>query len=262
MSNQQRLSDDKSFLSQRTLDHDTWNYGLARLPKASTILLGPIQGVLPFDGARNPGFRSATSHRVWLTYKTEANNWRPKVGICESAAEAGCALDLLIDPSTHDLKFQPLTIRFRSDDGKTPEYTHDLLHTAKNGHRRLIFVRNEVSLSKPKTWRDIKAIVAATPKNAADDMIVINASDYSRQRRENLFRMHQFVFEPDAEADEVVLWTARRHKTLRLMLDLFPRVTISQPRAFAACYRLVGRKLLQANLDHVLWEHSKISVAA
>lgn len=110
MSNhQKRLLDDKNSLSQSAPDHDTWNYGLARLPKASTIKLGFIHGVLPFDGARNPGFRSATSHRVWLTDKTEANNWRAKVGICESAAEGSCAMDLLIYPSTHDLKFQPFT---------------------------------------------------------------------------------------------------------------------------------------------------------
>lgn len=249
-------------MSKEYIDHDAWNYGLARLPKASTIKLGPIHGVLPFDGARNPGFRSSSSHRVWLTYKTEANEWRAKVGICESAAEAACGFDFLIDPCTYDLKFQPLTVTFTSEAGNKTSYTHDLLHTAKNGHRRLVFVRNEVSLSKQKTWRDINAIIAATPKTAADDLIVINAGDYTRQRRENLFRMHHFVFEPDAEADEMVLWTARRLKTLRLMRDLFPLVSISQPRAFRSCYRLVGRKLLHANLDHVLWEHSRISVAA
>lgn len=93
-------------------------------------------------------------------------------------------------------------------------------------------------------------------------MIVVNASDYTRQRRENLFRMHQFVFEHDDEADELVLWTARRLKTLWLMRDLFQPASIAQARVFRTCYRLVARRQMHANLDQVLWENSRVEVAA
>lgn len=248
-------------MSEEVFDHDSWNYTPPKLPKQSKLELGPIHGVLPFDGVRNPGSRSATSHRVWFSYRTESNNWTPKLGVCESAAEQACALELLIDANTYDLGFQPLTVLYKKEGGGKQPYTHDLLWTARNGHRRLVFVRHEDSLSKPSTWREIAAIAKATPRTAADDMIVVNANDYTRQRRENLFRMHQFVFDRDDEADEIVLRTARRLKTLWLMRDLFPHAPIEQHRVFRACYRLVARRQMHANLDHVLWEHSRVAVA-
>jgi hypothetical protein len=125
-----------------------------------------------------------------------------------------------------------------------------------------VFVRNENSLEKPRTAAQIQAIISATPKSAADDLIVVNADDYTRQRRENLLRMHLFMSRPDWEADDVVWQTARKMRTLYHMKDLFPHVPVSQARAFGACHRLVAQGLLLANLDHVLWEHSHIGVVA
>jgi hypothetical protein len=46
------------------------------------------------------------------------------------------------------------------------------------------------------------------------------------------------------------------------MKDLFAHTPVSQPRAFAACYRLVAQGALLANLDHVLWEYSRLQLAA
>jgi hypothetical protein len=244
------------------VEHDTWNYSPPKLPRASAIEPGEIWGVLPFDGVRNPGARSSTSHKVFLTYRTAANDWNPKVGIAESAAEAAVALEAVMSPATYDVSFQPLTVRFRDEDGATRSYTHDLLITFRNGHRRLVFVRNEASLKKPRTAREIQAIVAATPTRDADDMIVVDANDYTRQRRDNLMRMHHFVFHPDPEADEVLLETARSLKSFYFMKDLFPHAPVSQPRAFAACHRLIAQGALHANLDHVLWENSRLHLSA
>ena len=64
-------------MSYDVIDHDTFACSPAKLAKAPMIKLDDIHGVLPFDGVRNPGSRSSTSHRVWLTYKTPANNWKP-----------------------------------------------------------------------------------------------------------------------------------------------------------------------------------------
>ena len=136
-------------MTNDVIDNDIWNYSTVKLPKAPPVKIGDLHGVLPFDGVRNPGSRSATSHTVWLTYKTPANSWKPKVGICESAAEAAVALEALMSPDTNDIRFQPHTVEFQLD-GKRRRYTHDLLVVSKSGHRRLVFVRNEESLSKPK----------------------------------------------------------------------------------------------------------------
>ena len=246
--------------TESVVDHDSWNYSVPKLPRASAISLGDIGNVIPFDGVRNPSGRSSTSHKVFLTYRTLANDWKPKVGIAESAAEAACGLEAVMSPNTWDVAFQPVTVQYRDDDGVDRGYTHDLLITLRDGHRRLVFVRNGRSLENPRTWRQIRAIIAATPKRVADDMVVVNADKYTRQRRDNLMRMHHYVFHPDPEADEALLEAARSLKSLYYMKDLFPHVPVTQPRAFAACHRLIARGDLRASLDNVLWENSRIEV--
>lgn len=184
------------------------------------------------------------------------------MGIAESAAEAAVGVQFLMSQNLYDLDFQPLKVFYIDETGEEREYNHDALATFRSGYSRLVFVRNENSLTKPQTRRDIQAIIAATPKHAADDIIVVNANDYTRQRRENLFRMYYWMSVQDDEADTIVWETARKLRTLYYMKDLFPHVPIAQSRAFQACYRLVARGLIRANLDHVLWEYSQIGVAA
>ena len=244
------------------IDHDEWNYTVKKTPKAPKISYPEIHGLLEFDGVRNPSARSATSHRISMTYRTEANDWRPKVGMCESAAEFAVALEVLTSPETYDLRFQSHSVKFVDELGKNRTYTHDLLVRDRTGFRRLIFVRNEESLSKPKTWREIRAIAAATPRRIADDMIVVSACAYPRQRRENLFRMHEFVFNRDDEADQIVWETACQLKTLWLIKDLHGHVSLPKSRVLRSCYRLVAQRKLVANLNHVLTAHSRIEVAA
>lgn len=244
------------------IDHDSWNYSPAKLPRQSKIALERIYGVLPFDGVRNPGFRSSSSHRVWLTYRTAANGFKPKSGIAESAAEAAVAHELLLSPHLYDLHFQPLKVYLRSGEPKGPSYTHDLLATFVDGRRMLIFVRNSDSLKKPRTWRDIEAIKAATPRSAADGMMIVDAGRYSRQRRENLFRLHEAIQSPKPEIEDIVLWTARNHRSLWLMRDLFPLIDLPQEAVFKSCYRLIARGALRANLDQVIAEWSRIEVAS
>jgi len=138
-------------MSEDIIDHDAWPYAPPKSPKASAITLDRITGVLPFDGKRNPGFRSATSHRVWLTYKTPANDWQPKVAICESGAEAAVVYEAFLQEDLYDIRFQPFSVSYEFE-GRTRNYTHDLLVTFVNGHRRLIFVRNGRSLSRVRTY--------------------------------------------------------------------------------------------------------------
>src|SRR6056297_2511654 len=108
------------------IDHDSWNYSLPKLPRASALSLGDIREALPFDGVRNPSARSNTSHKVFLTYRTPANDWKPKVGVAESAAEAATGLEAVMSREIYDVTFQPLTVRFQDEDGIRRSYTHDL----------------------------------------------------------------------------------------------------------------------------------------
>lgn len=248
--------------NDQIIDHDSWNYSPAKLPRQSKIELGRIHGVLPFDGVRNPGFRSSSSHRVWLTYRTAANDFMPKFGIAESAAEAAVAHEFLLSPELHDLQFQPISVDFRDEQNKRRTYTHDILATFVDGRRVLVFVRNSDSLQKPRTWRDIAAIQAATSPRVTDNMMIADAGRYSRQRRENLFRLHEAIQSPDSEIDDVVLWTARNNRSLWLMRDLFPLLDLPQKVVFKSCYRLIARGALRANLDHVIAEWSHVEVAS
>jgi hypothetical protein len=91
---------------------------------------------------------------------------------------------------------------------------------------------------------------------------VVNAADYSRQRRENLFRMHEFMQQIDQEADDLALAAIVTMKSMWQMKDIFPYVDLPQRRVFRACYRLIARKKLIANLDHVIHETSRVEVAA
>jgi len=135
--------------TDQTIDHDSWNYSPAKLPRQSKISLGQIHGVLPFDGVRNPGFRSSSSHRVWMTFRTVANDFRPEVGIAESAAEAAAAHELLLSPDLYDLQFQPLSVKFRDEWNKRRTYTHDMLATFVDGRRVLAFNRAGCAERRP-----------------------------------------------------------------------------------------------------------------
>lgn len=239
-------------------DHDTWAYSPPRLPPQNKIRLDAIPNMLPFDGVRLPSSRSRTSHRVWFPYKVAANNWVPQVGICESSAEYAVALHILMLRDTYDVKFQPCTVSYLDDNGVERKHTHDLWFENRQGRRRLVFVRNAWSLSKPSTQREIEQILAHTSNKEADDFLVVNADWYSRQRRENLTRMHNFVFKPDPEVDEATHHVAANLKSLWFMKDIFPHVPFETPRVFASCYRLVAAGVLSANLDHVLWENSQV----
>lgn len=244
------------------IEHDEWNHSPRRLPRDSKIKMGEVYGVDPYDGQRDPSSRSSWAQKVFFAYKTAANDWRPKLAKTESAAEAAVAIQSLMAPEIYDVSFQPLTIRYENEAGKKASYTHDLLLTFRNGHRRLVFVRYESSLRKPTTQRAIQSIVAATPRSAADDMIVVSASDYTRQRRDNLFRMFKLHAAPDPEADAIVLRTMQTNRSIYIMKDLFPCSGIDQHRVFQACYRLIAARKLVADLDHVIWERSRIGLAA
>lgn len=125
-------------MSDIIIDYDSWNHSIPKLPRASMIELPSIHGVLPFDGVRNPSARSSSSHKVFFTYKTAANDWQPKIAIGESAAEIAVAIEALLAPNIYDVEFQPLEVHFLDDDGKRRRYRHDVRITLLDGHRRLV----------------------------------------------------------------------------------------------------------------------------
>ena len=74
--------------------------------------------------------------------------------------------------------------------------------------------------------------------------------------------MHEFTQQIDQEADDRALSAIEAMKSIWQMKDIFPCVDLPQPRVFRACYRLIARKKLIANMDHVIHEASRVEVAA
>lgn len=245
--------------NQYVIDHDEWAYGQPKLKSAGKIELRPIPGVLPFTGARNPLTTSSVSQKVAFKYRTAANNWQPKVGLVESLAEMAVAHEALINPEIRDVEFQPLQFPYKRSDGTVHLHTIDLRITFSSGLRCLVFVRNSDSLTKPSVKEEIQAIWRAAPVHEGHKFAVIDADAYSRARRDNLRRMHQgVVFEHDSEADTIVMAAATELKTLWRISDFFPAIDLSSGRIFRACLRLIARGLLQADMDSVICERSRI----
>ncbi len=241
------------------IDHDTWNYGQPRLRSAGKITLPEIHGILPFSGVRNPTSVSSTSHKVSLTYKTEANGWQPRIGFAESLSELAPAEEALIAPGIYDVEFQPVRFPYRHPSGRTAEHTIDLRFTWQSGLRQFVFVRNAESLSKPWVQEEIDAIADAVPHHEAHEFLVIDGDAYSRQRRDNLRRMHHLVaFEPDPVSDRMVETAIHDLKTLWRMSDLTPHLDLVPWRIFQSCLRLIAAQTLGANLDAVISHHSRI----
>lgn len=241
------------------IDHDTWNYGQPKLRSAGKITLPKIHGVLPFSGVRSPITVSSTSHKVSLTYKTEANGWEPRIGFAESSGEVAAAEEALVTPGIYDVEFQPVRFSYRHPSGCTAEHTIDLRFTWQSGLRQFVFVRNAMSLSKPWVWDEIDAIAVAVPHHEAHEFIVIDGDAYSRPRRENLRRMHRLVaFEPDPIADEIVGFAINDLKTLWRMSDLVTHLDLPPWRTFQSCLRLIAGQKLGANMDVVINQTSRI----
>lgn len=249
--------------SQDYFDHDEWAHGTPKVRNAGKIELGPVLGVLPFDGVRNPITTSSTSHKVTLKYKTAANNWQPKIGLAESHAEAAVAHEALIFPGVHDVEFQPVRFQYPAPSGAMRWHTIDLRFTFQNGLKVFVFVRNSSSLAKPQTQDEIAAIRMAAPASEAHRFAVIDADAYSRARRDNLRQMHHAImFEPDPEADEIVEDVAHHLKTLWRISDLFPLIDLQNARIFKGCLRLIARGILVADMGAVIGPTSRIWRAA
>ena len=237
-------------------ERDDWQHSPPKLPRVDAITLDEINEVLRYDEVKNSRARSVVSQRVMAANEAGVNGGMTEVGV-----DVAVALQALNSPDIQDILFQPFAVKYYDGYGKLREHMHDLLIVSKCGHKRLIFVLDEVGHKEPKTLREIDAIAAATPTSLADGMAIVNASCFSRQRRENLLCMHWFVCDPDPDADKVVLEVAKKLKNMWMVKDLFTHIGLSRSRVLGACHRLVACGLMQTNLDQAFNENSRVVVS-
>ena len=226
--------------------------------KQPALKIPEIHGVLPYSGHRNPLTRSTVARRVSTTFATRATNGSPKVYHFEALTEWATALDILLDPTVYGIEVQLPPIFYPWPGRKKPREHHfDMRVTFEDGFRRAVFVRNGHSLTKPKTKAEIEAIFNAIPKDFADDAIVVNGDQYTRQYRDNLFRAYDACQRTDPEADELVKEAALT-TNYWLLKDLIQNSGLPSPRAFDAALRMIGRGQLAADWYSVISTHSRV----
>lgn len=226
--------------------------------KQPPLKVPEIFGVRPYSGHRNPLTRSQVSRRVSTSFATRATNGIPEVYHFESLAEYAAALDVLIDPTVYGIEVQLPPILFPWPGKKKPREHHfDMRITFEDGFRRAVFVRNDTSLKKPKTKAEIDAIFAAIPEGFADDAIVVNGDEYTRQYRDNLFRVYEAFQTPDIEADDVIAQAAVS-TNYWFLKDLIRNSGLQSARAFEAALRLIGRGSLAVDWYSVIWLQSRV----
>lgn len=237
---------------------------LGRRPteKQPPLQVPEIFGVRPYSGSRNPLTRSQVARRVSATFATRATNWVPEVYHFESLAEYATALDVLLDPTVYGIEVQLSPIHFPWPGRKEPREHHfDMRITFEDGFRRAVFVRNGWSLTKPQTKAEINAIFNAIPPEFADDAIVVNGNQYTKQYRDNLFRVYEASQTADNEADDAIAQTATS-TSYWLLKDLIRNSGLASPRAYQAALRLMGRGFLAVNWYNFIWIHSRVRLAA
>lgn len=235
-------------------------YDPRKLPESKALEVPPVPGVLPYSGARNPFTRSNSAHRICTTIATPATEMKPTIYVFESAAEWAVGLEVMLDPDVYALDVQLPPFKCRTVSGsKEVFWDHflDLRVTFKDGFRRAIYVKNGTGLKSRRVQKEIAAIEAALPAELADDMIVVNADDYTRPRRDNLFRFWLARQKVDAAAD-AHLFEKARTSSYWLLNELIAQCDMPPNRMFQAAKRLVSLRLLGADWNSIFNENSRV----
>lgn len=239
---------------------EDWDTEPVTLEKQPALALGPIPGVLPYEGARNPLTRSNTAHRMIASLATPATAGVPRLYYFDGAREWAAGLEAIMSPELFDLQVQLPFFRYNSPSGarvKNPKHYFDLRVTFKDGFRRAIYVKNGSRLKHRETQQEIDAIEAAMPADFADDMIVVNGDDYTRPYRNNLFRFWMMEGDRDEVADAHVEAVAKSGNYW-LLQELIEQCDLPSNRAFPAALRLINRGILGADWYSMIGMQSRV----
>lgn len=234
-----------------------WDTSLGEQEKQPALQVGPVHGVLPYDGYHNPLTRSSTTQRISMTIGTPATQGRPKIYHFDGGREMAVALEALLSPELYALEVQLPPVRFLGLNGKPSYHSFDLRITFRDRYRRAVFVRNGTSLKKRRTQDEISAIFAATPETFADDKIVVNGDDYTQGYRDNLLRIWSATEDQNPRLDAYILDRARA-TSFWLTKDLISQCDLLEGDAMEGILRLIGQGYLGTNRHACICKHSRI----
>ena len=235
--------------------HDPTPRRTAKLP---ALVVDPIHGVLPFDGALNPLTRSNTAHRVSMAFATPATGGQRKVYHFASEAESAVALVALMSPGFHGIEVQLPAFQYRiPGQKKARNHFFDIRITFEDNFKRAIYVKNTSQLQTRKIQDEINAIFDWIPCDFADEAIAVNGDDFTRAYRDNLRRAWHLHQRPDPEADAYVEAVAR-NTSFWLLKDLIQKCDLAPSAAWQSAMRLITRGVLGANWHSVINVHSRV----
>lgn len=227
--------------------------------------IGPIPGVLPFTGKHNPLSRSHVSYKSGLIIRTAADNYAPRVALNDSEAEEALKIDALLQPNVYDVECQPVRIFLpRKPDSKhRRSHTYDVRVTLLDPEtgelwRKLIYVRNKVSLRSPKSVPRIAEIVRHTPATLCDEIVVVSDAQYSRNYRDNNRRIRLCHISPSPDADQAVMELVNATKGSTRIENIVAQSGLQEAMAWQAIMRMIGAGKIGAERDAVIDYPSEI----
>jgi hypothetical protein len=222
--------------------------------RKSEIVIGPIDGVLPFRGMRNPLNRSTTSYKIGTVLSSAANQFVPMVHLYDSETEEAFSVEAQLQPNVVAIECQPARVKLpkKTAAGKHPHHYFDLRITLACGQSKLIYVRGQVSLNARSSAATIAEIVRHTPKSMADAIVVISDASFTRARRDNNRRILISHRMPNPNADKVVSAIMDAKKDPIRISELVQLSELPKATAFQAILRMIGAGKIGAERDNII----------
>lgn len=229
------------------------------------LQIEPIPDVQPFRGKHNPLSRSHVSYKSGMIIRTAADNYAPKVALSDSEAEEALEIDALLQPNVYDVECQPVRISLPRNPGSKHRrsHTYDVRVTLidlQTGQlwRKLIYVRNKISLRSPTSVPRIAEIVRHTPANLCDEIVVVSDAQYSRNYRDNNRRIRLCHISPSAEADQAVMELVNSTTGSTRIENIVAQSGMQEAMAWQAIMRMIGAGKIGVERDAVIDYPSEI----
>ncbi|MDF1871834.1 TnsA endonuclease N-terminal domain-containing protein [Vannielia sp.] len=202
--------------------------------------------------------RSRASGRGFVIAQLRASAaWRQL--IFESDLERKCLLVLLSQIAVVNIWDQPPQITYRNEGGKPTFHTFDFLVTLEDGKRIAIAVKPDGLVERNGFDREFALIKTQTPKQFADDALLVTDSSFSAAEVRNAELLHMFRQGEDAEADAAVQQILRGMNCETSLGQVVAAAGL-QGRAFRSGFKAIFDGIVLTDLSLPVTEASMLSM--
>lgn len=222
-----------------------------RKPK---IVIGEIDDVIGWGRRRNPMSRSNQSYKSGMLIRTPMHGMQRSLALHDSEIEEALTIDALLQPDVIGIECQAVTIPLprRTDKGQDRSHTFDARITLRNGMVYLVYVKSEQSLKRSSSVPTVAEIVAHTPANLCDRVIIISDVSFTRNYRDNNRRILMCHEMPDPAADELICDLVDKLSEPVRIKTLIEKSGLRKCQAWQAVMRMIGARRIGAERDAVI----------